>query len=263
MKETALLYFVIQSIGSLLYLTWSSLRGYTRMEVRDNVSILALTLKSGLYPLQFWILTIIEFIRATGVTLILGPQKVPVYLIMFRLGGIFLLWLAKISFFWAAVKINLTRRWAKLMLWSSIYSMIWIIIIYQFRGAIYMVFFFIYTICLYMFCKRFEIKGKGKEIQSRFLIFSFFVGLPPLSIFFFKVCLMNFGLSWWPRTTIILLWLGIFMASIAYTKIMMANFCLNQDLWKRGLRVAENKKAILVTLSLRTPQFFIFKSKLL
>jgi len=70
-SDTLVLYFVVSVIGSLLFLISCSTVYFSRL-----VIILALLLKLGLAPFQFWVLKVISSLDISRLCFFLGPIKV-------------------------------------------------------------------------------------------------------------------------------------------------------------------------------------------
>lgn len=193
-----LFYFLIQSLGSILFLLSILLQRMSFNFSFELILIFSLILKMGLYPGTFWVFQMGCFFNFRTIYYLLVFQKIPLFILLFTLSPLFLELVLIFSFIYGSLYLFFSTSLIDVFISSSIASTFWVFYLFSSRPNSFFIFLFFYSLILFLF---FFLRSKSPEgiCNSRIfnslllvLIFIFLCGLPPISLFFFKIELIYF-----------------------------------------------------------------------
>lgn len=214
-----LFYFIIQSIGSMLFLLCFLL---TQELYLDFFLVLSIFFKLGLSPFHFWFYKLIYFLPLVGVVFLLTFQKLPLFFLLSEFSNLF---------FWSGLILNLvvggfflyfSNRVMELLASSSIYITFWLLLFYLINFSFFFFFILIYFFYIFLFLRGvfFSHKLIKKNVVSSIV---FLMGLPPFLLFFFKFYGVLFvrtelNFLFW------VLWIFTFLPVVCYFKFFLSYF---------------------------------------
>nr|WRO44689.1 NADH dehydrogenase subunit 2 [Asiopodabrus sp. 'satoi'] len=247
-SEASVKYFIVQTIASsiiIINITMMMINFniFSNMNMSLNLLMMnsAFLIKIGMAPFHFWFPEIIYGLSWFNSMIILTWQKVaPMILFMFNMmNNSFTIFIIITSAIISSVSsLNLINL-KKILAFSSINHMSWMMSMMVFSKSIWMLYFFIYsfsTIILVVFLNKFKIlfmnqisflNNKKEMIMFFILSFVSFMGLPP-TIGFLSKWLTIQVLIWekWLFLTVILIILTTFMIFI-YFQLMIFSILFN------------------------------------
>nr|WRO44936.1 NADH dehydrogenase subunit 2 [Cyrebion gracilicornis] len=250
-SEASVKYFIVQTIASSIIII-NIIMIMINYNIQSNMNFQSLNfimmnsaflIKIGMAPFHFWFPEIIHGLSWLNSLLILTWQKIaPMILFMFNsTNSTFLIFIIIVSAILSSVSsLNLVNL-KKILAFSSINHMSWMMSMMIFSKTIWMIYFFIYsfsTIILIsflnklkiMFINQLSILNNKKEMIMFFMLsFVSFMGLPP-TIGFISKWLTIQVLIWekWLFLTVILMILTTFMIYI-YLQLMIYSILLNSN----------------------------------
>nr|YP_010274839.1 NADH dehydrogenase subunit 2 [Gerosis phisara]YP_010968380.1 NADH dehydrogenase subunit 2 [Gerosis sinica]UJV31534.1 NADH dehydrogenase subunit 2 [Gerosis phisara]WNO18697.1 NADH dehydrogenase subunit 2 [Gerosis sinica] len=212
-SEASLKYFLIQTIASINFL-FSILMNMTLMknfEINNLFSILinsSMMMKMGSAPFHFWFPNIIEGMSWLNCFILMSWQKItPMILLSYYMNNYFLMLIMMINVIIGAIGgINQTSL-RKLMSFSSINNLGWMMFAIMISEFLWLLYFFIYTFMISIMCFIFYIMNIyfinqlfifNMNMMLKFFLFINFLsmgGLPPFLGFFPKWIMINFMIS--------------------------------------------------------------------
>lgn len=185
-----LYYFLVQRLGSFIMLFYLIFRDQ-RSSSFSIVFIVALALKLGFFPFQFWFYNVSSAFTIFSFFILLTWQKVPGMVVLFNSYREALLILFVINGVFGSAIVFFSSNLVSLLVSSSIYIGYWNMVIYCFYPSIFFYFyvFYVATLALGFFCCS---PYFSSYVYRRFLVLAFFlIGLPPFNIFFMKIFFMS------------------------------------------------------------------------
>lgn len=190
-------YFLVQSAGSFLFLSFVCFNDLEIYFDFKRIFLLAsISVKIGLLPFFFWVFTICPLMYSRRLFVFLTFQKIPYFLIFFRLSPD-----CEVLCFFTFIIGRQIVFWSESLYWllitSSIRSVVWILLLFLDSLHSFFLFFFVYTISLF-FLTFFDGLWIGYSLGGiKFdlvlkILFIFCVGLPPFSLFLFKIDIVKF-----------------------------------------------------------------------
>ena len=236
--DLSLYYFLIQSVSSSIFLAFTVLRRNFFFYGSSVILILSLVIKSGLFPLSFWLFNSLNSFSFTFLCFLLRFQKIPLYIFLFNLTSFFLLLLLIMSMVFGSYYLYFSYSPIFMLVRSSIYSCFWLFILYIERSLNFFFFFLVYTSFLFFFFLIYSIKNFQVVMDFDLVFFSFtmLLGLPPARIFFFKSYYMDFIFSWMGRVPFFFIWPIAFFVMLGYVKFMYKRFFFPYFFFKRGVK---------------------------
>lgn len=226
-------YFLIQSRASILFLSNFCFRDWGSIFNVDNIFLLSLVLKIGLFPLFFWVFRIREALRFLGLFLLLTFQKVPLLIGLFCCDSPILFYVLLLSLISGSLILFFSPRFISIILRSSISYrfIIFLLFIYSFKFFIF--FFLTYRFFVFIALNFFFEKDFLSD-RVLFLVFSFFMGLPPLSLFFFKYLFRFEIVSLFGYSELLLFWACRLLRLVGYLKFFYYSFYERSYLYFKG-----------------------------
>lgn len=207
-----LFYFIIQATGSILFLI--SIRIETRV-----IMIISIIIKLGIWPFHNWFIKLLNFTPLLSIIAIITIQKIPLTMLIIEIERKTLLLILYLNIIIGLKIINERKRnLANLLGGSSIYITLWIFIIFLSRTIIFLIMFLIYTIHVRVGCYLLKRRNFSNTSDKKALIIitiTYFIGLPPFSIFFLKYFSLIF-LSKIGLTIFLLIWILTYAARFIY-----------------------------------------------
>nr|WRO44923.1 NADH dehydrogenase subunit 2 [Themus luteipes] len=250
-SEASVKYFIVQTIASsIIIINIIMIMINSNMQTNLNLTNMnlimmnsAFLIKIGMAPFHFWFPEIIQGLSWMNSLIILTWQKIaPMILFMFNsMNSTFLIFIIITSAILSSVSsLNLVNL-KKILAFSSINHMSWMMSMMIFSKTIWMLYFMIYsfsTIILILFLNKMKIMfmnqlsflNNNKEMIMFFMLsFVSFMGLPP-TIGFISKWLTIQVLIWekWLFLTIILMILTTFMIFI-YFQLMIYSILFNSN----------------------------------
>lgn len=195
-RETVIKYLIIQSIASALLILFSSYEMIPREIVRlfSLVAILSLIIKSAAAPLHQWFVNIASNMKWMNNIILFTWQKLaPLYLILFQTKKMVLPFILT-SAFLGTISIMNKKRLKKIIAFSSVFNLRWIILAICLRTKIFIIFTGIYWISVMfviLIIKKINLRFL-EEINKKInkwiplLLMINLAGLPPLIGFIAK-----------------------------------------------------------------------------
>nr|WRO44819.1 NADH dehydrogenase subunit 2 [Podabrus annulatus] len=247
-SEASVKYFIVQTIASsiiIINITMMMINFniFSNMNMSLNLLMMnsAFLIKIGMAPFHFWFPEIINGLTWLNSMIILTWQKVaPMILFMFNMmNNSFTVFIVITSAIISSVSSLNIINLKKILAFSSINHMSWMMTMMIFSKSIWMLYFLIYslsTIILILFLNKFKILfinqisflNNNKEMVMFFILsFVSFMGLPP-TIGFLSKWLTIQVLIWekWIFLTVILIILTTFMIFI-YFQLMIFSILFN------------------------------------
>nr|YP_010744975.1 NADH dehydrogenase subunit 2 [Trioza frangulae]WET58375.1 NADH dehydrogenase subunit 2 [Trioza frangulae] len=190
--ESSMKYFMIQAMGSLIFLFAVSMSMIFYNEtslINAIVPPLALILKSGMAPLHSWTPPIVSKFSFLGMFMFLTWQKLVPLFILFSSWFSFITWIAFINIIMGSVGGITQSSLPKMMIFSSINNIGWMLMSMMESVFLFFIFFSCYVVINFLvikFMSLFNIKWiiqiKSNKMNIKLYFFSFLMslaGLPP------------------------------------------------------------------------------------
>jgi len=260
-SSSSIKYFIIQAIASII-LFISIINYLTNFNVtifidQTNLITIALAIKLGMPPFQFWVPQVIELVNIIKITLILVWQKIaPMVLICYSISNTLLVILMIRATIGSLGGLN-QNNLKKIFFYSSLVHLSWILIILSLSERVWIVYLISYTLILlpliiWCYIKKMNKANKinSSEIniyQKTLLIMRILslAGLPPFLGFLIKILVLQLLIQ---NTIIIFTGIILTVASLIsifyYFKLswitMLSTFSKN----KLNLRMSLKKKLL-------------------
>lgn len=221
--ENTIKYFLVQSLASIIFITVTMIRIFKYKYRIERVLILSIVLKLGIAPFHSWFIIIIKITNLNNLFLLSTLQKfIPLVIIRsfeVKYNLIFALFI--LNRFIISVNSIETIRIIKILGFSSINNLIWIILAVLARSKVFILFIlmYIYVLIGLLFFDPLKINFRFlrtfKLYDKFLLIFVFFSlgGLPPFVGFIIKVIVI--------KKSILLLRLIVFIPVVISSLIIL------------------------------------------
>lgn len=223
--DLILFYFIIQSLSSIFFLRdfFFSLDFFIFNS--DLIFILSMMIKLGVFPFFYWVFKVSRFVNVLIFVLILRIQKIPFYLVIFSSFNEKILFFLLGSFISGSLIIFYSSRIFNLLVCSSVSYRFWIFYLYNYRLFFFLFFFFIYRLVIFFFLRLYSINFRyQKNFVFLLILVSFFFGLAPLRLFFFKFFIIYLLDSNFFLYEIIFFWFFSFLSLFGYIKFFYKVF---------------------------------------
>lgn len=190
--ERRIKYFIIQAIGSLIFLFAIRINIIFYNEsslINSIVPPLALIFKSGMAPLHSWTPPIVRKFSFLGIFIFLTWQKIVPLFILFTSWSSLIIWIGLINIITGRIRGINQSSLHKILIFSSINNIGWILIRIIESVLLFLLFFLCYTIINFLLIKfictykiKWLIQIKSNEINIKFYFLSLIIslaGLPP------------------------------------------------------------------------------------
>lgn len=230
--DLVLFYFLIQSIASIFLLRDFFFSEDFFIFNSDLIFLVSILIKLGIFPFFYWIYKVSNFFNFYTLVLVLTIQKIPFFSFFFSSINSNLIYILLFSFITGSILVFYSSNFIFLMVSSSIRARFWIFYIYSIRFFFFLIYFFVYSFFLYLLFNNYLIESKiGFNLYFNITLFMFLLGLPPLSLFFFKLYLINFFLLNTGNFEISVFWLFRLISLFGYIGYRFKRFYTNIDLY--------------------------------
>lgn len=178
-------YFLIQSRASILFLSNFCFGEWGSIFNVDMIFLISMILKIGLFPLFFWVYRIRGSLRFTGLFLLLTSQKIPLLLGLFSCRSTITFYILSFSLFSGSLILFFRVDFVSMLISSSISYRFIMYLLFCYSPLLFITFFFIYRGFVFLSLSSFFERSLVSH-KFLFIFFSFFIGLPPLRLFFYK-----------------------------------------------------------------------------
>nr|YP_009251203.1 NADH dehydrogenase subunit 2 [Bactericera cockerelli]ANA07524.1 NADH dehydrogenase subunit 2 [Bactericera cockerelli] len=223
--ESSMKYFMIQAIGSLIFLFSINMNMISYNEISWITALvppLALILKAGMAPLHSWTPPVVSKFSPTSLFMFLTMQKLVPMVIIFSSWFSICTWIAFINIVVGSIGGIVQSSFYKMLIFSSINNIGWMFMSLMQSNLMFLMFFAVYTVMNYLVVKfiklmkiKWMIQVKLNSFPQKLLFFSLMMslsGLPPF---------MGFIPKWMVVKKIF-----FFMPVLAFVSIFMSVFTL-------------------------------------
>lgn len=225
-----LFYFMIQSLGSIVFLTIVFISFFSFESHIQFLAVLSVILKIGVYPFYSWVLGISSWISSYLIGLLLRMQKIPLFFLMFNFNSHWLLILLCVNLIFGSLIILKSKFITSIIIFSSIYRTFWFFCCRILDYKAFIIFLIQYLFLVYWLLKENSLSPQ----RNIYLIFisMFLIGIPPLSFFFFKFYSIRLILLEFSYYLFFILWLSTFVSFVGYLTFFFKSFVVNFNLYK-------------------------------
>lgn len=211
-------YFCLQTIGSAVIVFFLATNfGDTAHALR--FILLAMLLKIGAFPFHFWTFKLSRTLRLINLLIFLTIQKIPLmFLMIIAIGaGVWKFFL--ISSIGGLIMLFYRNRIKHLIISSSIYSLMWLRLIYFQRVRL------LFTLYAnYIFFLRVLLRSEKEPLLRKSLGVLFFGGLPPMRLFFIKVMFLSSTVIIDRDLAAFVIWGAAFLSFVAYMNFFISTY---------------------------------------
>nr|YP_009500753.1 NADH dehydrogenase subunit 2 [Trioza urticae]AWU49107.1 NADH dehydrogenase subunit 2 [Trioza urticae] len=190
--ESSMKYFMIQAMGSLIFLFAISMNMIFYNEsslINSIVPPLALIFKSGMAPLHSWTPPIVSKFSFLGMFMFLTWQKIVPLFILFTSWSSLIMWIGLINIITGSMSGINQSSLHKMLIFSSINNIGWMLMSMMESVLLFLLFFLCYTMINFLLIKfmctykiKWLIQIKSNEMNIKFYFLSLMMslaGLPP------------------------------------------------------------------------------------
>lgn len=224
-NDLILFYFIVQSLSSIFILRNFFFCGDFFIFNYGNIFLLAILIKLGIFPFFYWVFKLARFINSCSLPLLLGFQKIPFFMVLFSMENSILMVLISMSLLSGSLMIIWSNTFVNILVCSSISYRFWTFYLYGIRAYLFIFFFSIYSLLLYLMYHSY-LENTESRASKWFVIFlyMFFLGLTPLSLFFFKILVVQFVFTRMGISEILRFWVLSFLGLFGYMKFSFKSF---------------------------------------
>lgn len=224
-KNICLFYFLIQSLGSFLFLYGVLLDDVFKIIYATT----GLTLKLGLFPLYFWVYKISISLTSFNFTILITYQKLfgLYYLFMFFYSYVIIDYLIVSNAIVGCYLIYISKNLKEILISSSIYNSLFFILLYHMNFEILVIFVICYFSFLFLLVRM-------KLCDRLYYYITFIVFLcrfPPLRPFFIKIFLLSNWFTLMRFSCSVIFWFATFLSSCFYLKFCYSYLNLGPSLY--------------------------------
>lgn len=245
-----LYYFIIQSLGSIIFLY------FIRVDSTKNFAtcflLVAITLKLGLLPFQFWVVKLTGCITSFSLFFLLTLQKLPLIFFCFHLSRTFFIWILILNLLVGCLILYLSKTFDDLLVISRNTIFPWLIFSLTWSVYSFWIFFIKYSIFVYFLIKAkfnfFHFISTTSTKVIFLIVLIFMAGLPPLFFFFVKLMVISDILVFSSRFFFLILFVYYsFISLLAYFNFFYFFIFGNKSLYKNKKKFSFTE--IFVTIS--------------
>lgn len=231
-NDLILFYFIIQSLSSIFILRNFFFCGDFFIFNYGSIFLLAMLIKLGIFPFFYWVFKLAGFINSCSLPLLLGFQKIPFFMVLFSMENSILMVLISMSLLSGSLMIVWSNTFVNMLVCSSISYRFWTFYLYGIRVYLFIFFFLIYSFLLYIMYHSYleNIESRASKWFTIFL-YMFFLGLTPLSLFFFKILVVQFVSIRMGILEVLRFWAFSFLALFGYMKFSFKSFFLSVTIY--------------------------------
>nr|YP_010564871.1 NADH dehydrogenase subunit 2 [Pallenopsis pilosa]UZA61326.1 NADH dehydrogenase subunit 2 [Pallenopsis pilosa] len=254
-SESTMKYFLIQAISSMMFIMlMMNMNNPLYIMLNNNMittlMMMSMMLKIGMFPFLFWYSEILSKASFLSMKLIMTLQKIiPMSMMMFMINKntnmMFMLIVMINSITGSIIALNQINM-KKIMAYSSITHMSWMIMSMFMDMSMFIIFFLIYSNILFTllkFIKMYSIKSLNQMFMMKNLIMNMNIlsmaGLPPFSGFMMKWFIIELMM----KKNLIILSMTMIMSSVIslyfYSRMMMLSLMMSnlKNKWHKNFNI--------------------------
>nr|YP_011031332.1 NADH dehydrogenase subunit 2 [Epidaus famulus]WQT73249.1 NADH dehydrogenase subunit 2 [Epidaus famulus] len=279
--ESCMIYFLIQSMGSILMLisvlmnSFSVISPYVGMDLFSMVMIISMLLKMGAPPFHFWFPEIMEKMSwAVCVVLMTWQKLAPMYILscVINMNDFFISIMIPIMVMTGSIGgLNQTST-RKIMSYSSMDHMGWMIACIKFNNSLWLFYFFIYSLILMSIILTFwyystyyinQYSNKSLNFMEKFMIIVSFMslgGLPPFLGFIPKFIVIQLTISHHSYMLSMILVTTTLITLFYYLRLISSILLINNSSMKWNIPVSMNNMSmtVIITINMMFPMIMFF-----
>nr|YP_010324872.1 NADH dehydrogenase subunit 2 [Haemaphysalis sulcata]UNO53923.1 NADH dehydrogenase subunit 2 [Haemaphysalis sulcata] len=146
-------YFIVQSFSSIMFFMFSMMTITNFSVFNETLIVISLMIKLAMIPFHSWLILISETLDYNSLMIILSMQKVIPLFILSKMKTELSFIFSMISLIFSSIMIFNLKFLKKILIFSSISHMSWMIIIMNFMSNFWMTYMFIYFFMILMLTK--------------------------------------------------------------------------------------------------------------
>lgn len=260
--ESSFFYLIVQGIGSSLFLLRVRYKDYFNFITYLNLDFIlfsSLLVKLGFFPFQIWIFVISKIIEEHFIIFLLTLQKVPRFTVLVSINFDYTINILAINIAIGRIMLLNTNNLKNLLVSSSLYTSIWIILFFFRSPFLFLGFVFSYFLNNFYILKNENSLYLKIYSPIEFIIgivsILFVLGLPPLGLFFIKFFSINILILSITSFFFIFVWFFTFIRTFGYFFYFIKIFLRMRSLFKSSFRFSSEFK---ITLLIFLYTFFLF-----
>nr|YP_009681588.1 NADH dehydrogenase subunit 2 [Dicyrtomina saundersi]QDO72009.1 NADH dehydrogenase subunit 2 [Dicyrtomina saundersi] len=264
--SSAIKYFLVQTFASIIIITSFIVIYYSlyspSMSMSNDAFTLAMIMKSGIPPFQFWLPQVLEFTSLTQSFLILTWQKIaPFMFLSYSNSNLLFLFLAVSAFVGALGGLN-QNPLLGLVAYSSMIHGAWMISGVVISVKTWMVYFLLYSLIMlgfFLWLYIFKVK-KVSDLMKMYLTntskltFSMNIlsmgGLPPFLGFMGKLVVIKKMILMKLISSMVILLSASFVSLLYYTRLCYSIFMASYNASKKNVKMNTTKTHMFLWMSL-------------
>nr|WGT88925.1 NADH dehydrogenase subunit 2 [Sclomina erinacea]WGT88951.1 NADH dehydrogenase subunit 2 [Sclomina erinacea] len=279
--ESCMIYFLIQSMGSILMLIsilmnpLFSISQTLEQELFSMMLAISMVLKMGGPPFHFWFPEILDKMTWSGCFILMTWQKMaPMYILscIIDLNSLFMSIITPIMVLTGSIGgLNQTSI-RKIMGYSSMDHMGWMIVCMKFNNSLWMFYFLIYTIILASIIYTFnfystyyinQYSNKSLNFTEKFMIIIAFLslgGLPPFLGFLPKLIVIQLTIMYNSHIISMILVMTTLITLFYYIRLISSILLINSSTTKWEVSQSMNNvpMTVIITINSMFPLIAIF-----
>nr|AFU55313.1 NADH dehydrogenase subunit 2 [Haemaphysalis humerosa] len=191
-------YFIIQSFSSILFFMGSSMTMISLFYINETLINISLLIKLAMIPFHSWLILISETLDYDSFLIILTFQKMIPLFILDKMKSSISLLMSILSIICSSIMIYNLKLFKKILIFSSISHLSWMLMI-MFSSSnfwmSYMIIYFYMIFCIFKILKKINIVSMNSMMQMKIsiedkikiiILFMSLGGMPPFIGFFIK-----------------------------------------------------------------------------
>nr|YP_010329453.1 NADH dehydrogenase subunit 2 [Haemaphysalis mageshimaensis]UNO53988.1 NADH dehydrogenase subunit 2 [Haemaphysalis mageshimaensis] len=149
-------YFIVQSFSSIMFFMGSSIMMTNYLIINETLINVSLMIKLAMIPFHSWLISISETLDYNSFSIILTIQKlIPLFILSFMKSGITFI-ISILSLIMSSIMIFNLKLFKKILIFSSISHLSWMIIIMFSSSSFWLFYMTIYMFMIFSICKIFK-----------------------------------------------------------------------------------------------------------
>nr|YP_010693854.1 NADH dehydrogenase subunit 2 [Haemaphysalis bispinosa]WCD42294.1 NADH dehydrogenase subunit 2 [Haemaphysalis bispinosa] len=149
-------YYIIQSFSSIMFFMGSSMMMMNYLIINETLINMSLMVKLAMIPFHSWLTSISETMDYNSFMIILTFQKVIPLFILNKMKSGITFWISILSLILSSIMIYNLKLFKKIMIFSSISHLSWMIIIMFSSSSFWLLYMIIYSLMIFSICKIFK-----------------------------------------------------------------------------------------------------------
>lgn len=239
-KGQKIFYFIIQSGARIIFLLANLNMSLIYSGVSDLLITTAILTKLGLFPMHTWVYEIINFMEPKIAAILITFQKYPLIVLANELISEAMIVMILVRTIAGSLLMYFRKNLNQIIISSSIYSTVWILILARERLIILIIFYSSYFFISWFLMERTE-RRKELPMISGIL---FFLGLPPINMFFLKVFSIEIIVKRINKEAVYLIFISTMISIISYIKIFTKITITADFYFSKMTKVRDMKKFV-------------------